>query len=273
MNWTGAARERIALLKQYEPIQPYLLYEMGKAAGSEVFLDIGANIGAYSILMASLPLIQEVHAFEPTPSTNKELVDNVGQNSHASKITTHPVALSDRTGSVKFGIVSDLSGANSIVDTTIHDDLKFARRVEVTTSPLDIVLKFDRRKLLMKIDVEGHELNVLNGAKQTLASNECLIQIEDYNSRDATLTNFFLSIGYHCLFNVGPDQYFSNSPVSSETIVHAFSAASTMMVSENFDPKDDAKSSAIRLGLPLGIGLEFSGSLAKRLRAVRNSFR
>lgn len=274
MKWTDAAKGRIAILKQYEPIQPYLLQELSKALGAEVFLDIGANIGAYSVLMASLPTIQEAHAFEPTPETYSELRLNVAQNSYASKITPHQIALSDQAGTAAFGVISALSGANGIIDTSIHQDKQLQQRVEVKTSPLDGFLSFTQRVIAIKVDVEGHELQVLRGATQTLINNSCIVQIEDYQTGPQGLANLFLDCGYRRLFNVGPDQYFTNSSQLDEgSIVRAFSAASSTMVSENFTPTEDTKVRPIRLRFPLGFVLEVSGSLAMHLRAARNSVR
>lgn len=274
MKWTEAAKGRIAILKQYEPIQPYLFHELSKALGAEVFLDIGANIGAYSVLMAALPTIQEVHAFEPAPQTYAELRLNVAQNSHASRITPHQIALSNQAGTATFGVISPLSGANSILDTSIHQDKQMQQRVEVMTSPLDSLLSFAGRVISIKIDVEGHELQVLRGAARTLSSNSCIVQIEDYQTEQEGLAKFFLDCGYRRLFNVGPDQYLTNSLQLDEgSIVRAFSVASSTMVSENFTPIEDTKVRPIRLGLPLGLVLEVSGSLAEHLRAARNSFR
>ena len=101
-SWTSVGKERIAILAKYEPLQPYLLAELTKSIGAEIFLDIGANIGAYSVMMASLDCIKRVHAFKPTPLTLGELSANIGLNPNASKITVHPIALSELRKSGNF---------------------------------------------------------------------------------------------------------------------------------------------------------------------------
>jgi FkbM family methyltransferase len=273
LNWTEAAKERIAILKRYEPIQPYLLYELSKIIAADVFLDIGANIGAYSILMATLPSITEIHAFEPAPDTFGELLANVTQNLNSSKIKSHRVALSDRTDTVSFGLVSGLSGANSIVKTSIHKVNKFSRKLEISTTPLDTLIPLNQRVISIKIDVEGHESQALLGAVQTLSRNKCLIQIENYANTLEGLSKFFLENGYHWIFNAGPDNYFTNIELDNASVIEAFSSASSTMIAENFVEPDEDQVSPVRVSLPLGLTVEASGTLARRLRAFRNKLR
>jgi FkbM family methyltransferase len=274
LNWTDVAKERIAILAKYEPLQPFLLMELTKSIGAEVFLDIGANIGAYSIVMASLQGVKAVHAFEPTPSTCDELTANIGLNSNASKITVHQTALSDSKKSVTFGIVSEFSGANSIIGTSIHEADKFVSRFEVSCLPLDEVLTDQQKTISIKIDVEGHELQALAGARNFLTKNSALIQIENYNAADPSMSNTLTNYGYRMLFHVGPDQYFSNIPSLSESdIVAAFSKASSAMISENFPKETATIGRPIRVQAPFGIAVELSGPMMILARSARQALR
>ena len=273
-NWTDVAKKRIAILANYEPLQPFLLKELTKTVGAEIFLDIGANIGAYSVIMASLPSIRAVHAFEPTPNTFEELSANIGLNLHASKVVVHPTALSDSKKTVSFGIVSDFSGANSIVETSIHETDKFASQFEVNCLPLDEILADQHTIISIKIDVEGHELQTLAGARNLLTKNRVILQIENYNPADPSLLSALTHCGYRMLFNVGPDQYFSNIPSLSESdIIAAFSRASSAMIAENFSKATNLNSRPIRVQSPLGIAIELSGPASRLVRKARQSLR
>lgn len=269
LRWTDAAKGRIAILKRYEPLQPYVLSNLAKAASASVVLDIGANIGAYSVLLASLSSVREVHAFEPNPQTFGQLEENVALNSNASKISCHRVALSSKSGTTSFGVVSDLSGANSIIDTSIHEAESFVRTVDVDTSPLDDALTVNGETVAIKIDVEGHELQVLRGATQFLRNNSCIVQIEDYSKGTAGLEQSFLDLDYRWLFHVGPDQYFSNIPHLTATVcLTAFSDASTTLIADNL-----RKTETIRAKLPFGFLIEVSGAPATFLRNIGRSLR
>ncbi|HMF52546.1 MAG TPA: FkbM family methyltransferase [Candidatus Saccharimonadales bacterium] len=273
-NWTNVAKERIAILAKYEPLQPYMLMELTKSVGAEIFLDIGANIGAYSVIMASIDCIKAVHAFEPTPLTFSELSANIGLNSNASKVTVHPIALSDSEKVASLGIVSDFSGANSIVGTSIHEVDKFTNQLEVKCLPLDSVLTIQQKTLSIKIDVEGHELQALAGSGGLLTKNRAIIQIENYNPSDPALSDILTRFGYRMLFHVGPDEYFSNIPSLNETeIIAAFSRASTNMISANFSKDAATNGRPIRVQFPLGIAVELSGSTAGLARKARQSLR
>jgi len=274
LNWTDVAKERIAILAKYEPLQPFLLMELTKSTGAEVFLDIGANIGVYSIIMASLPSVEVIHAFEPTPTTCDELATNIGLNSNSSKIAVHRTALSDSAKSVTFGIVSEFSGANSIIGTSIHKADQFTDRFEVACLPLDEVLTDQQKTFSIKIDVEGHELQALAGARNLLTKNSAIIQIENYNPDDLSMVNTLTGYGYRLLFNVGPDQYFSNIPsLTDRDIIAAFSNASSAMISENFANETTGTNRPIRVQAPFGIAVELSGQMMTLARSARQALR
>src|SRR3954463_6470305 len=139
-TWTKIGKQRVAILEKYEPLQPFLFSELSTLIEAKIFIDIGANIGAYSIAMAALDCIKSVHAFEPTPLTVDELKANIVLNPNASKITVHPVALSDTVKVVNFGVVSNFSGANSIIDTLIHGRDKFSDQLSIRCVPLEDIV-------------------------------------------------------------------------------------------------------------------------------------
>jgi FkbM family methyltransferase len=127
------------------------------------FFDVGANIGLYSILAAKrVGPRGVVHSFEPTPATAVRLEANVGLNNF-SNIKVNQVALSDKRGTAKFYLhqaddrnsLSAIS-SNSIVIPTITLDEYIAENL---ISAVD----------LMKMDVEGAELLVLQGASKLIS--------------------------------------------------------------------------------------------------------
>jgi FkbM family methyltransferase len=143
---------------------------------SAVVLDVGANFGYYSLSLASgLNGEGHVYAFEPCKPTFSRLQQNIALNSLQSKITAVRSGLSDSPG-VAF---LHLDPSNSGAATLSHE-------AEGETISLDTLDNFcDVRKVrkvdLIKIDVEGHELQVLNGGKKVLSSQRPVIMIE-FNS-------------------------------------------------------------------------------------------
>jgi FkbM family methyltransferase len=267
-KWTVVAEDRIAILKQYEPLQPYLLIELAKIIEAEVFLDIGANIGAYSVLMSSLDSVEKIYAFEPSPKTYEELKANVALNDENNKITISSTALSDGEKSVPFGVVSDYSGANGIVGSSIHNEKKFAEQITVESKTLDSIVDYRDRLICLKIDVEGHEAAVLSGARELLTGNRGVIQIENYSPHDRSLANLLERYGYNLLFHIGPDQYFSNMALTEHKIIAAFENACGHLIASNFAPAIRHDSPA-RINLFSGVSIEMSGRAARAARTAK----
>ncbi|MBN1102793.1 MAG: FkbM family methyltransferase [Deltaproteobacteria bacterium] len=130
---------------------------------SDVFVDVGANIGYYSCLALSLGKC--VLAVEPLGVNLEHLYRNLIRN-RWTDVEVFPFGLSDRPG------LATLYGASSTGASLIGSwagSTKLIRRV-IPVSTLDIVLgdRFAGRKLLIKIDVEGAEYQVLKGATKTV---------------------------------------------------------------------------------------------------------
>ncbi len=64
--------------------------------------------------------------------------------------------------------------------------------------------------LFIKIDVEGHEVNVLAGAEALLLKNQAVLQVECFEPHRHFLRPFLEKLGYRELAEIGPDLYFTN---------------------------------------------------------------
>jgi len=210
-RWTAIAQERGKILREYEPVQPYFFFEFVNWFGARVFYDVGANIGSYSLLMSKIESLEEIHAFEPTPTTFAQLVANVDLNRLNSRIQCHQIAVSSQSGSMQLGIVNDFSGANGLVDTHIHASGMCTSVIDVQVERLDALVNdpndWPGQALAMKIDVEGHEREVLAGAEELVGAHDVLLQIEDYG--DAGVLHSQLSLlGFTQVWRIGADRYY-----------------------------------------------------------------
>jgi len=132
-----------------------------------IMLDIGANIGWYSVLMARECGLK-VYAFEPHPFNFAMLSENIRIN-HLDNIQAFQNAIADREGKMKLHIYKSYNmGRHSLVD---HG--KTGRFHEVDTISIDGFMKkhnLDQSPVeLFKIDIEGFEMAALRGAASTLA--------------------------------------------------------------------------------------------------------
>ena len=127
-----------------------------------VFADVGSNWGYFTLLFgANEDFTGKIHAFEPIPGTFKDLREVVEQSGLEQWVTPHHMALGNESGSVKMSKPRH-SGLAHISKTGVGIDVKLATIDSFKWDQLDVV----------KIDVEGHELAVFQGAETTL--NRCL---------------------------------------------------------------------------------------------------
>ena len=145
------------------------------AAPDAVFYDIGANWGWYSVLLATRPGFSgQVHAFEPFPPTFQDLRAVVGQAGLDGVIHCHDVALADREG------VADMAPSDGVQSGLAR--LGEGGGMQVRLTRLDAMGLPDPDTI--KVDAEDHELEVLQGAADTIARARPFIVFENWLHRD-----------------------------------------------------------------------------------------
>lgn len=161
-------------------------------------LDIGANIGLMSLMMAqSVGDHGRVHSFEPAPDTFDHLTRNVAANS-LSAIKTHSVALSDHRGTCRLVVSGDPNGMAHIGEVSKGD-----RSFDVPMTTFDEWAQSQQLEAVSvcRIDVDGHEPQVLAGMQQSLSACmiECIV-FEDHASPTKSATQQILQDhGYEIL--------------------------------------------------------------------------
>lgn len=165
-----------------------------------IILDIGANIGYYSVLFADI--VEEgtghVYSFEPTPSTFKTLQDNIYINRFSdTTITLHKVALYKENTEMEFQIYDPklYSGLNTLGnrDIILNGERLIPEVQKVKCITLDSYAKEKSLKKVdfVKLDVEGSELHVLQGGVKLLqnyAQNDLFVimaEVSDNTFHDA----------------------------------------------------------------------------------------
>jgi FkbM family methyltransferase len=129
-------------------------------------LDVGANVGAYALLFGQwVGSTGRVIAFEPAPDAYRGLARHVALNGLAAVVETRQAAVSDRVGEAEF-VSQGWAGTNHLTARGAGG----GRIIRVPTTTVDAVCaERGIRPRLLKIDVEGAELAVLRGARQTIA--------------------------------------------------------------------------------------------------------
>jgi len=196
----------------------------------DTFIDVGAHIGYYTLLAASLVTASgRVVAIEASPSIFTALRHNLTRN-RVRNVRAVRVAASDRAGVVKIfrGPASNLGA------TTLVEEQGFELEVQVDAEPLSLVLqpKEMQTARLMKIDVEGAELAVVTGLLPLLPSArsdfELIVEVHpthlaQQGKHTEQLLNTLSSAGYRAYLLVDLDNessylHYPNSRVEHRPI-------------------------------------------------------
>ena len=145
--------------------EEYAAFRSAVRPGS-VVLDVGANLGAYTVLFAQWAAPDgRVYAFEPAPESRAGLARQVELNGVGDRIRIRGEAVAGSSGTATFQ-ASGLRGDNRLgVDVPGHDPGLVVRTISVDDFCAREAIDPD----VMKIDVEGAELEVLRGARETIS--------------------------------------------------------------------------------------------------------
>ncbi len=160
------------------------------------FVDVGANVGTYSVLALTCAANGEVVAFEPHRPTYERLLENLQLNGMYERCVARCCALGDAPGKARF-----TSGMDSV--NHIATGAEGGHLCEVDVETLDAYQHRVEGAALAKLDVEGSELSVLRGAVRWLAKGGPLGWIVELNGSgrrygvtDAEVVAFLGNYGY-----------------------------------------------------------------------------
>uniref|UniRef100_B8HV71 Methyltransferase FkbM family n=1 Tax=Cyanothece sp. (strain PCC 7425 / ATCC 29141) TaxID=395961 RepID=B8HV71_CYAP4 len=170
-----------------------------------VFYDIGANVGFFSIIAAQLVGdTGQVYAFEPVPENVATIRRNVELNQFAN-VRIFDQAISSSSGEAELLLAQHIGGA-SLATAATPPDLR--GRMKVKTASIDDLLQSLSLKppSLVKIDVEGAEIDVLHGMLQTIQTYQPVIiyEVDDgdfvaFQEKRQNIAKLMLSLNYQTM--------------------------------------------------------------------------
>ena len=152
-----------------------------------VFVDVGANIGYFTMLASSIITKGSIIAFEPS-SLNYNLLSI---NTKGSIVKSYKIALSNRNGHTNLYTNKKSTGWHSLIGSGKHENVKVSKFDDLALG----IKKID----LVKIDVEGHELEVLKGMKKSLLKYCPKVVCEVDRNTEKRVVNFMMNIGYNSI--------------------------------------------------------------------------
>lgn len=170
-------------------------------------IDIGANMGWYSINIAKTYPSSKIYAFEPIPKTYEFLENNIRLN-HVQNIAAHHFGLSNERKDLVFYFYPEGSGNASSANLSERSD---AELVTCHVERLDDFVKTNNLNVdFIKCDVEGAELFAFLGAKETLQRDKPIVFTEmlrkwaaKFKYHPNEIIALFASLGYRCFYADG----------------------------------------------------------------------
>jgi len=168
------------------------------------FLDVGANIGMYSLYACSLMKSLRIIAVEPAPNNLQYLIENIGMNNFSDRfqVVTRPLA-----SSIFQGTLSNPDKRPGATGAQVRKDLSLdASQIMTITGDL-LVEQYRVLNAILKIDVDGNELDILHGFKESLILKlvrSVLVELTEANSNE--IAHFLNQCGFEedCSFRNVP---------------------------------------------------------------------
>ena len=205
LSYSDFVDRQVAFYDDFEIQQLARLRAAIARFGCDTFIDVGANFGYYAVQIAAENLTPAILAYEPDQRSFDRLHINIGLNGLDDAITAHMSAVGGKTGT----LVLDLAAETSTGQTKIASGTDAPGPI-VNAIALDDELQAADRKIVVKIDVEGYELEVLSGMTKLLARNRCYLQVECFGENIPNLQSIMKAAGYRPDGTIDHDFYFTN---------------------------------------------------------------
>jgi len=171
----------------------------------DVFLDIGANIGLFSLAAAAvLKKKGHIHSFEPSVRNYEKLIENIALNNF-SNVKTHNYGVSDKTG--KMTLYEIDQGLGALSSYAPLEGSSGAVKTEVF--PLDEIITREQitKVTAIKIDVEGWEYPVIKGANDLFSKPNAPLLMVEFTDSNARSAGYSCQLVYDTLVKLGYDMY------------------------------------------------------------------
>ncbi len=171
---------------------------------SKKFIDIGANVGFYTCFAITLNNDIQVISIEPNEEVRKRLNFNIQLNKYENKVNVIPFGVALNTEVLEFYIPPNSgTGAGSLRD--LHPEEGESQKISIEVKPLTSILEKSGEFDLLKMDIEGSELNALISGIELITKYKPVIIVEllrkwmkPFGNHPQDVINLLLPHGYTC---------------------------------------------------------------------------
>ncbi|MEN8257359.1 MAG: FkbM family methyltransferase [Thermodesulfobacteriota bacterium] len=212
LNYANYIDRRLIIKEPYEERQLAHFVTALRQNNFDMFVDVGANIGLYSLLAAKIGKVTTILSFEPDQRNNYQFRANILLNDFVNLIEVHDVGLSNESGAVEFLQQRGSSTGKSRIEKTAPSSTKNKdyQKTTIHIARFDDEFHYEGQKIYIKMDVEGHELDALQGMQELLGENSCLLQVEVFAENLETIEGFMAPRGYTKFQEIGDDRFYKN---------------------------------------------------------------
>lgn len=209
----------------YEKFEAYLLHTLSKKITS--FVDVGANVGFYTISVAKINQKCTIYSFEPNLNVFSRLKENISINHLGAKINLFNTGLGVRENFNEEFFVPKFTGTGGGSLKNLHPEEGEPEKISIQLTTLDSTLK-SKQIDLIKIDVEGNEFDVIAGAMKTILKSKPIIFIEllrkwmkAFNHNPQEILEILGQVGYAC-FGIRASSLTAVSEIDEATLENNF---------------------------------------------------
>lgn len=170
----------------------------------KIIVDVGANIGNHTIYFSKICKAKKVYSFEPQENIFRILMKNIQINGLHNNVVAYNMGLGKEHFHAAINVIDKDNYGSSKIDTTVKGT------IEINTLDDMLFNKVDRVDLI-KIDVEGMEIDVLKGANKILGNYKPIIYIEAGTDEEfSNVSNYLSNFNYKPIyrFNATPTYLF-----------------------------------------------------------------
>jgi FkbM family methyltransferase len=202
---TDFVDRHIAFYGDYEPKERRFIESQLAAFQPTVFLDVGANLGYFAALAAKRWNIPRIIALEPEPSNYCHLCATLFLNGLVGRVETYNVAASDHATTLDFHSSADTFSGRS------HVAPKATANMRVRAEAIDSLFQLRDERLLVKMDVEGHEDKALAGMERTLTDNDALLMVESLADQRDSVDAWLAQRGFERIHVIGDNRFYRSA--------------------------------------------------------------